>query len=66
MKTRKTPTRQKKAVVQPDTVEVLPIQQPATSGIVKLSNLRTGRIVSIGAKAALMLSEKYPNEFKIL
>ena len=33
--------------------------------IVRLTNTRTGKTVSMGIKAATLLSEKYPKEFKI-
>lgn len=65
MKTKRSSAK-KKGLIVPDTVQALPIEKQPHTGIVKLSNLRTGRIVRIGAKAAEMLSTKYPDEFRIL
>lgn len=53
-------------VIRPIKVQqTLPVSKVPTS-IVRLNNLRTGRIVQMSIKAATMLSTKYPNEFKIL
>lgn len=43
----------------------MPVSKVPTT-TVRLNNVRTGRIVQLGIKAATMLSTKYPNEFKIL
>lgn len=37
-----------------------------TEGLVKLANIKTGRLISMSAKAAVLLHNKYPREFKIL
>ena len=68
MKTKNSPRKKKVAAIQPDSIEIAPVVKPAQqyTGVVRLSNMRTGRIVRMGAKAAGMLSAKYPNEFKIL
>lgn len=50
--------------IQPVKVEHT-VKQPL-SATVRMSNMRTGRIVRIGYKAATLLSTKYPDEFKIL
>ncbi len=52
------------SVIQPMSIEqVQPKQAPS---VVRLSNMRTGRVVRISYKAAKMLSTKYPKEFKIM
>lgn len=65
MKASKKSKNHKTRLVEPYKVETLPVTIQATTGIVRLSNLRTGRVVRMGAKAATMLSTKYPQEFKI-
>lgn len=52
-------------ILQPVSItKSAPAQQQKS--IVAMSNMRTGRVVHIGYKAASMLSAKYPKEFKIL
>lgn len=51
-------------VLQPVKVEHMPPVQ--SKSIVRMVNMRTGRVVNMGYKAAGMLSDKYPKEFKIL
>ncbi|MBW7913079.1 MAG: hypothetical protein H3C54_05115 [Taibaiella sp.] len=35
-------------------------------GLAQLANIKTGRLINMSAKAAALLSNKYPREFKIL
>jgi hypothetical protein len=35
-------------------------------GFVQLANIKTGRLINMSAKAASLLNNKYPREFKIL
>ncbi len=37
-----------------------------SKGLVQLANLKTGRLINMSAKAATLLHNKYPREFKIL
>ena len=68
MKTKSSSHKKRKAVtILPDSVHSTALSKPTEhTGIVRLSNMRTGRIVRMGAKAATLLSTKYPTEFKIL
>lgn len=67
MKTKKTsPKKAKSKVLQPDSIQSTNTETKPQAAIVRLSNMRTGRVVRMGVKAASMLSDKYPKEFKIL
>lgn len=35
-------------------------------GLVQLANIKTGRLINMSTKAASLLYNKYPKEFKIL
>ncbi len=37
-----------------------------SKGLAQLANLKTGRLINMSAKAAALLCNKYPREFKIL
>lgn len=37
-----------------------------SKGLLQLANIKTGRLISMSAKAAALLHNKYPREFKIL
>ena len=56
--------KQGTTVLQP--IKVEQVQSERSPAIVRLSNMRTGRVVRISHKAANMLSTKYPKEFKIM
>lgn len=56
--------RQKTEVLQPVKVEQVKTERPKPN-TVQMLNMRTGRTVRIGYKAARLLSNKYPKEFKI-
>ncbi len=57
-------------VLQPVMVEALPSPKekrynPELKSIVRLMNMNTGRVVSIGHRTAERLIEAFPNQFKI-
>jgi hypothetical protein len=67
MKTKNSTRKKTPVTIQPDSIRSTANDKPTEhTGIVRLSNMRTGRIVRMGAKAATLLSTKYPTEFKIL
>lgn len=39
---------------------------PNPNSLLQLVNLKTGRLINMSAKAATLLHNKYPREFKIL
>lgn len=45
--------------------EKLP-ERTASKSLAQLANIKTGRLVNMSAKAATLLHNKYPREFKIL
>lgn len=66
MKTKKNSPRTAKRKIQPDTVQPITVKDEKIPLIVRMANMRTGRVVRMSVKAASMLSDKYPKEFKIL
>lgn len=41
-------------------------ERTASKSLAQLANIKTGRLINMSAKAAALLSNKYPREFKIL
>lgn len=66
MKTKKVSPKTKGKKIKPDTIKSTPVVKEIIPAIVRMANMRTGRVVRMGSKAATLLSNKYPNEFKIL
>lgn len=67
MKTTKTARKpRKKDMQEPAGIQPVNTPGPELPSIVRLSNLRTGMVVRMGAKAAQALSTQYPADFKIL
>ncbi len=53
-------------ILQPVKVEALEPKDQPTPTTVQLHNRKSGRVVRMGYKSAKMLSDKYPEEFKII
>lgn len=57
--------RKQLRIITPAKTQQLP-ERPESKSIVQLANIKTGRLVKMSAKAAILLCSKYPKEFKIL
>lgn len=57
--------RKQLRIIAPAKTERLPCSS-TPKGLVKLANIKTGRLIDMSAKAAGLLCSKYPREFKIL
>lgn len=57
--------RKQPRIITPAKAERLP-GRTASKSLAQLANVKTGRLINMSAKAAALLSNKYPREFKIL